>query len=77
VGAPPFRQHPDLFYRVEDLAVEELIAKLRVEALAEAVLPWAAGLDVQRLRPGVGQPLAQVASSVPLHLRPQLQGNLF
>ena len=32
------RQRTDLFHRVEDLGVGELIAKLRVEALAEAVL---------------------------------------
>ena len=62
MGAPPLRQHPNLLHRVEDLAVEDLIAKLRVEGLAEAVLPWAAGLDLQRLRPGVDQPLPQVAS---------------
>lgn len=31
---------------VEDFPVEKLIAQLRVEALAVAVLPWAARLDV-------------------------------
>jgi hypothetical protein len=62
VDAPSFSQHPDLLHRVEDLAVQELIAQLRVEALTEAVLPRRAGLDVQRLRTRIGQLLAQIAS---------------
>ncbi len=49
MDAPAFGQHPQLFHRVEDLAVEELISKLRVEALAVAVLPRRdLLLDVQR-----------------------------
>jgi len=39
VDPPAFGQHPDLLHRVEDLPVQELIAELRVEALAVAVLP--------------------------------------
>jgi len=39
------------FERVEDLAVEQLVAQLRVEALDVAVLPRIAWLDVGRLRP--------------------------
>jgi hypothetical protein len=35
---------------VEDLAVEQFVAKLRVEALAVAVLPRASGLDERGLR---------------------------
>ena len=49
VDAPAFGQHPQLFYRVEDLAVEELISEFRVKALSVAVLPRRTGLDVQRL----------------------------
>ena len=36
--------------RVEDLAVEQLVAQTRVEAFDEAVLPWAARRDVGGLR---------------------------
>ena len=45
---PAFDDDPGFLQRVEDLAVEQFIAKLRVEALAIAVLPRAAGLDVGR-----------------------------
>jgi hypothetical protein len=41
---------------VEDLAVEQLVAELAVEALAVAVLPWAAGLDVGRRGTDRGDP---------------------
>lgn len=44
VVAPPcFDDDPCLGEAVEDLAVEEFVAKLRVEALAVAVLPKAVG----------------------------------
>jgi hypothetical protein len=52
VLAPAFGQHSQFFDRVEDLAVEELISELGVEALAVAVLPGRAGFDVQRLGSG-------------------------
>src|SRR5487761_520848 len=48
VDSPPLRQHPDLFHRVKDLAVQELVPQLRVEALAVAVLPWASWFDIGR-----------------------------
>ena len=57
VLAPPFDDDPGLLQRVENLAVEQLVAKLRVEALAIAVLPRAAGHDVGRSRPDSGNPL--------------------
>ena len=40
---------PRFFERVEDLAIEELVPELRVEALDIAVLPRAARCDVGRL----------------------------
>src|SRR6187455_3497529 len=46
VVAPPcFDDDLGLGEAVEDLAVEEFVAKLRVEALAVAVLPRASGLE--------------------------------
>src|SRR5271156_2940021 len=60
VFAPAFGQHAQFLDRVEDLAVEELIAHLRVEALAVAVLPRRAGFDVHRLCSCIRQPFAQV-----------------
>lgn len=35
-----------LFQAVEDLAVQQLVAQLSIEAFAAAVLPGATGLDV-------------------------------
>jgi len=58
VDAPAFSQHAQLFDRVEDLTVEELVPELGVEALAVAVLPRRAGLDVQRFRSCLCQPLS-------------------
>src|SRR6267154_959547 len=37
VNSPPFRQHPDLLYRIEDFAVQELVPQLRIEGLAVPV----------------------------------------
>jgi hypothetical protein len=45
--APPvFDDDPGLLQGIEDLSVEQLITKLRVEALAVAILPGAAGFDI-------------------------------
>ncbi|ESW62637.1 hypothetical protein X772_36915 [Mesorhizobium sp. LSJC280B00] len=41
---PSFDDNPGLLQRVEDLAIEQLVAELRIEALAIAVLPRTAGL---------------------------------
>ncbi len=45
MATPAFDHDLRLGQRVEDLAVEEFVPKSGVEALAVAVLPWAAGLD--------------------------------
>ena len=62
---PAFDDDPRLLERVKDLAVQQLIAKLRVEALAIAVLPWAARRDIG----GLG---ADKRDPVPRGLRDEL-----
>jgi hypothetical protein len=47
VDAPALSQHKQVFDRVEDLSVEELICEFGVERFAVAVLAWRAGFDVQ------------------------------
>src|ERR671910_952254 len=49
VPAPALDDDLGLLERIEDLAVEQLVAELRVEALDEAVLPWAAWGDIDGL----------------------------
>src|ERR1022692_3654203 len=65
--APPLRQNLCLLQRVKDLAVQELVAQLPIEALAVPVLPWTPRLDVQRLRARLTQPLPQLLGN---ELRP-------
>jgi len=49
MAAPSLDQHLGLFETVEDLAVQELVAKLAVEALVVAVLPGARRRDIEGL----------------------------
>ena len=49
VASPVLDQHLRLAERREDLAVQELISELRVQALVVAVLPRASRFDVERL----------------------------
>ena len=42
---------------VEELAIEQLIAQLAIEALIIAVLPWAAWFDVECLHANPPQPI--------------------
>src|SRR5208283_1746307 len=58
--APPLRQNLCLLQRVENLAVQELIAQLSVETLAVPVLPRTPRFDVQRPRAHFPQPLPQL-----------------
>jgi hypothetical protein len=61
VEAPPFLDHhPGLCHAEEDLLVEALIAQPVVEALYKAVLPRAAGLDVDRRDPHLPEPVLDV-----------------
>src|ERR1700730_632235 len=57
VPSPTLDDDLGLAQRVEDLAVEELIAQARVETLDEAVLPWAARGDVGGLSADGADPL--------------------
>ena len=54
---PSLDQDPGLRERVEDLAVEQLIAQGSVEAFTIAILPWRSGRDIQRLHADLGEPL--------------------
>jgi hypothetical protein len=58
VLAPAFDDDPCLRQAVEDLAIQKLVAELRVEALTISVLPGAAGLDVGGSRSDGGDPLS-------------------
>lgn len=58
---PALDQHLRLSERREDLDVQEFIPELRVQAFAVAFLPWAAGLDVERLDPDPAKPLTRVS----------------
>src|SRR5450755_4847197 len=73
VFAPPLRQNLCLLQRVEDLAVQELIAQLPVETLTVPVLPWTPRFDVQRLRAHFPQPLPQLLGN---KLRPIVRTNM-
>jgi len=57
VTAPAFDDDLSLAQRVEDLAVEKLIAQACIEALDEAILPRAAGHDVSGLCTDSADPL--------------------
>jgi hypothetical protein len=55
--APGFNQDPSLGQGVEDLPVQEFVTHRAVEGLAVAILPWAAGCDVERVHTDLRQPL--------------------
>ena len=57
--APSFDDDLRFLQRVEDFAIKELVAELRVEALAITVLPRAAGHDVGGLGTDSSDPSAQ------------------
>ena len=57
VLSPPFAQDPRLQHGIEHLDVQELIPQLPVERFEVAVLPRAAGLDVEGLYPHAPKPL--------------------
>ena len=59
VSSPCFDHDLGLLQGVEDLAVQQLVTQLAIEALAVAVLPWAAWLDVGRFRPHGFDPVAE------------------
>src|SRR5690242_2858327 len=57
VPSPALDDDLRLAQRVEDLAIEKLVAQTRIEAFDEAVLPWAARRDVGGLRADRADPL--------------------
>ena len=57
VVAPALDDDLRLVQAVEDLAVQEFVPQLCIEALAVAVLPWTARLDVGRPGADSGDPL--------------------
>src|ERR1022692_1431291 len=71
--APPLRQNLWLLQRVEDLAVQELIAQLSIETLTVPVLPWTPRFDVHRPRAHFPQPLPQLLGNT---LRPIVRTNM-
>jgi hypothetical protein len=66
VPSPSFDDDPGFAQAVEDLAVEQFVTKLAVEAFAIAVLPWAAWFDEQGLRSDLSKPVSDDPGS---HLR--------
>jgi hypothetical protein len=46
VSPPAFDDDLGLLHRVEDFAVEKLIAKFRVKALAISILPWRGAFEM-------------------------------
>lgn len=58
VLAPLLYDDGGLLQAVEDFAVEAFVAQFAVEGLAVAILPWAAGSYVERLRPQRCEPVA-------------------
>ena len=57
VISPVFDDDLSLLQRVEDLAIEELVPQLSIEALVVAVLPRTAGLDVEGLYIDPAEPI--------------------
>lgn len=57
MASPSFDQDLCLSQGVEDLPVQELVAQAAAEGLAVAILPWAAGCDVEHLHTDPRQPL--------------------
>ena len=57
VASPAFDQYFRLLQRMEDLAVQQLVAELRVEALVAPIFPGTAGLDEQRPGPDPAEPV--------------------
>ncbi len=55
VLTPLLDQRLGFLQRVEDLAIEQLVPQLSIEALVVAVLPRTAGLDVVRWSQKIGQ----------------------
>ena len=64
MASPALHHDLSLLQSIEDLAVEQLVAEPRIEALNEAVLPRAAGLDLGGARTDRGDPALPGLGSV-------------
>ncbi len=73
VDAPALDQHAGFGQGIEDLAVEQLVAQLAIEALVGAVLPGAGPLDVQRAHTKPAQPCPHDRSD---ELRPLVRADV-
>ncbi len=60
MASPLFNEHLSLPQGCEDLQVQQLVAKLRVEALAVSVFPRAPRFDVKRLDADAAKPGAHL-----------------
>src|SRR5580658_5155170 len=74
VASPALDDDLGFTQRVEDLAVEQLIAQASIKAFDEAILPRAAGGDVCRLCADRGDPLPHRGGE---ELRPVIGANVF
>jgi hypothetical protein len=68
--SPALDDDPGLGKRVEDLSVEQFVAKPGVEALDEAVLPGTAPLDTSRL--GLTAPIQSCRTFATIPVRCQI-----
>ena len=55
VDAPLLDNNLGFLEAVKDLAIQQFVPELAVEGLAVAILPWAAGCDVERLHTDLRQ----------------------
>ena len=53
---PGLDEHRGLSEAVEDLAIEQFVAKRPIEALVVTILPWRTRRDVERLHADLGEP---------------------
>ena len=67
---PSFDDNLSFVQRVEDFSIKELVAELRVEALAVAILPGAAGHDVGGLAPTVVIHSRKALVTLSRHIQP-------
>ena len=61
---PLLDQYPGLFHRAENLAIEQLISELAVEAFIVSILPWASWFDEEGLHTDPLKPFALKATAI-------------
>ncbi len=55
---PALDRDLSLAERRKDFSIQQRVAQLRIEALIVAILPWAAGFDIERLHAEPAEPAA-------------------